>query len=664
MNSIAKITLLVLLFLESDARAQSLEGLNKYLSDLFKHDIIPGFSVVVVQKGKIIYSKGYGVEIAGSKKPFTPKTVCAIGSLTKSMTAMAMMQLVDQGKVDLDRPVIHYLPWFQTANKERSDKITVRMLLDNSSGLYSASASQGNDSAEYGLENMVRSLASTFLTREPGLAYQYSNVGFSVAGLIISKVSGMPYRQFMHEKIFLPLKMIHTSTDPEDFIKLNAINGHYFGIKAAIPAEQELNKDLNGYTPAGSLMCSSAEDLGKYLLTLMNAGSSSVLSLRSRNEMWKQLISFPGLIREDGGDGKPFSYGLGWMISAIEGRTLIHHGGSTGKMSSFTVIDPENEIAASIVMNVDLTFINKYAFPTAFNIINNIIRIASGLSVSNYGIPTIKDPTLNDYTLNDKLSGRYIGDFELKSENVVFLFAGSEMQIRKSKNNLLECIIHRGDQIIDQFTLDFVNEVQAESRNIAMSTEVRFKINPGGKTTGLYFGDMEFIRKDEMKALPYSTIISPDKNMSFSLPKAWKIDWQKKHFTAQSPDGLLKLKGFVTNIEKGITPKSILDELLDPYSVKESGLQHYESFAKLRWMEKSFLCTINNRKKQIIVLQAIIGKNNFCMVLINEDGDLTTSIQSIVNPLLNSIKVYRSNCCEGTHPVEETVLGSYPVSSR
>ena len=642
MKSIVKIAILLLLVQGNRANAQNNPALDGYLSAVYKDHIIPGFAVVVVKKGEIIFSKGYGVESLGVDKPFTPKTVCAVGSLTKSMTAMAMMQLVEQKKVELNKPVTHYLPWFRTANKERSDKITVRMLLNNTSGLYSGSSSQSDDIKENSLENLVRSLASTYLTREPGIAYEYSNAGFSVAGLIISKVTGMFYQQYMHDKVFQPLKMFHTSTDPKDFEKLKTINGHYYGNHKAIAAVQENNVESNGYTPAGSLMYSSTEDLGKYLIALMNTGKDEIISIQSRNEMWKPNISFPGITKEDGGDAIPFSYGLGWMISSIEGRRIIHHGGSTGKMSSFTMIDPQNETSASILLNVDLTFINKYAYPTEITIINNIMRLATGLPISKYGIPTVKDPTINNYILNDTRADQYTGEYQLKSENVIFLYAGADMQIRKSGNQV-ECVISRGNQIINQFTLDFINEALAVSRNIASPVQLRFKLDPEGRVSGLFFGDMEFIRQDEKIGARFTTIFSTDNKFSFKLPIDWKITWNKNYFNAQNYNGSIQMKGYIRKEAKSASMETIMDEVLDSCLIKERGILHSEKFGKYQWKEKSFLCSINNSVKQVIAIQSMIESNNIYMILITREGELTTNIQDIANYLLNSIRVRERN---------------------
>ncbi len=623
-----------LLFQIASANCQNKQALNSYLSNLYRNHIMPGFSVVVVQKGKIVFSQGYGVESIGSGKPFTPQTVSAIGSLTKSMTAMAMMQLVEQKKIDLDKPVITYLPWFQTANKEMSDRITVRMLLNNTSGLYSNIPWESEEASENSLEYLVRSLKSVYLTREPGLAYQYSNVGFSVAGLIISKVSGEPYSQYMQNKIFTPLKMVHTSTDVSYIERLGALQGHYYGLDKAIPAMRESHLKPDGYMPAGSILCSTTEDLAKYLLALM--GDNAPVSKASIDAMWKQNISFPGLTKQDGGDGANYGYGLGWMISNIEGNTIIHHGGSTGKMSSFTMIDIKNQTAVSILVNIDLSFVDKYRYATEVNIINNIRRLALGLETSSFGMPTVKDPTINNYTLNDTLAKNYTGDYILKSDNVNFLYAGAQMTISASKNNQPECIIYRGKQVINRFVLDFENEAFAVSRNTGAPSNVRFKLNPDKKVSGLFFADMEFIRADKATGTSRQEV-NVDKTLSFAIPSNWKVAIGQKTFSAQSPDKKTELKGVISESADSILRIQFDDQYINAKQVEEVGLPHVERVGTYQWKEKSYVCKIDGVLKHVITLQAAIGNRSLSLALMCPPVDFTKNIQQVINLLLNSV---------------------------
>ena len=422
-------------------------SIDSYLQRMHSIHIIPGFSVVVVKDNKVIFSKGYGVETTGAKKPFTPASVIAVGSLTKSFTALAVMKLVKKGKISLDAPVIKYLPWFHTANKEQSDKITIKMLLNNTSGLYAPNTNPSYELSEPAIESFVKNLSSIYLYKEPGNSYEYSNAGFVVAGLVISKVSGISYASFLEKEIFLPLGMKHTSTKPEDFDRMNIAPGHYPSIRSVIVARREPEFELGEYVPAGSLLHSCADDLGKYLVALIN--ENGAVNRQVKKALWTPYVNFPGLSKEDGGDGKWFSYGLGWMISDVEGRKIIHHGGSTGKTSSFTMIDTANKIAAAILMNFDMTFIDKYTYPTEFNILNNVMRISSNLPVSEFGRPTENDPTLNSYELKNSNSENYLGEYTYNKGGDPLVYFGVDMKIEKGEGEGLQGVIYRGDQVVN-----------------------------------------------------------------------------------------------------------------------------------------------------------------------------------------------------------------------
>jgi len=201
-------------------------SIDRYLEKVAANHVLPGFSVIVVKDGSVNYVKGFGVENISTKKPFTKSTVVPIGSLTKSFTALAILQLAEKGKLQLDAPVINYLPWFRTSNKPMSDKITIRMLINNTSGLYPGTNTLSFDLSEKAIESFVENLRGTFLTREPGTTYEYSNTGFAVAGLIISRVSGKSYSEYLHENIFKPLGMSSASTDPRELLALKIGRAH------------------------------------------------------------------------------------------------------------------------------------------------------------------------------------------------------------------------------------------------------------------------------------------------------------------------------------------------------------------------------------------------------------------------------------------------------
>src|SRR3990172_4762049 len=180
-------------------------AIDAYITEQMNNLGIPGMALGIVQDGQIVHVQGFGVADS-SGRAVTPQTPFYIGSVTKSFTALAVMQLVEAGKIDLDAPVQTYLPWFELADAEASARITVRHLLNQTTGI---SNKDGNRdfASQKGLEESVRGYNSIQLTQPVGATYQYSNLNFNIAGLIVEKVSGQSYADYVTQHIFEPLDM-------------------------------------------------------------------------------------------------------------------------------------------------------------------------------------------------------------------------------------------------------------------------------------------------------------------------------------------------------------------------------------------------------------------------------------------------------------------------
>ena len=151
---------------------------------------IPGMAVSIVQGDQVAYIQGYGEADSGGR-PVTPQTPFQIGSVTKSFTTLAVMQLVESGQIELDAPVQTYIPWFRVADEATSAQITVRHLLNQTSGLSTATGRDefaATDLSDQAIENSVRALADAVLLFTPGTTYQYCNSNFTIAGLIVQVV--------------------------------------------------------------------------------------------------------------------------------------------------------------------------------------------------------------------------------------------------------------------------------------------------------------------------------------------------------------------------------------------------------------------------------------------------------------------------------------------
>src|SRR6266567_6127103 len=172
------------------AGVPDIASIDAYISAQMQANHIPGMALGLVHNDQVVHLRGFG-RADQSGRVVTPQTPFLIGSLTKSFTAMAIMQLVEAGKIDLDAPVQRYLPWFRVADLTASASITVRHLLSHTSGISRyvgrvQFASNGNATAD----QRVRELAAVDLTHPPGEVFQYSNSNYVVLGLLIQVVSG------------------------------------------------------------------------------------------------------------------------------------------------------------------------------------------------------------------------------------------------------------------------------------------------------------------------------------------------------------------------------------------------------------------------------------------------------------------------------------------
>ncbi len=625
-----KIFVSLLIFVNVLQRAICSDPIDLYLEQLFRSHVIPGFSVVIVKGNNIIFRKGYGVEYLGGETPMTASTSTAVGSLAKSFTALAMLQLVEQGKINLDEQVIKYIPWFRTANKEFSDRITVRMLLNNTSGLQ-APAIRNKDNSGKAAENLVLSIESVYLTTEPGTHYEYSNDGFALAGLIISQVSGMTYEDYLHRFVFEPLEMNRTTNKQADFEPFHALYGHYPGIDRGIPVHRE-DSWLAEYVAAGSLLRSSANDLGNYIIALLNGGTfkgRTVVSPESIRQMWKSYSSFPGISAEDGGKDLPFNYGLGWFSGELDGKKYIFHGGNRRNMSSMTFLFPEEKIGVAFLANIDLTFIDKYRYPNLINILNNIIRVSMNEPVSDFAVPAVSDPTRNAYELPADESQKYVGEYRMTEGND-WVYLGSRLTITKVKEGLIG-EISKGGQTLEKFRIDYLTKKTAVSRNISMPHRIIFSFSQSGKVTDVIIASRKYSRLSEGYYDKFRPETSADNNLSFYFPLSWHISWNGNNFEGSGTDqAQIQISG--RTIDQKMKWEECFKELFPGRTILHTGQQLSEVIGEYLWYEVAVISSDGNKACQHYLCTTGKDKNGYLVILTSEN--LTTTVIASVIPTL------------------------------
>lgn len=246
-------------------------AVDEYLQRKLRRLQVPGAALAVVEKGEIVHVRGFGKARPGGETP-TGQTPFWIGSLTKSITALAAMQLVEGGKLDLDAPVQRYLRWFRVADVQESRRISVRHLLHQTSGLPCLAGEvqlADFDSRPDAAERQARALASVPLAHPAGAKFEYSNANYNLLGLVIEAASGEPYAGYVQRHIFDPLDMRHTCTSPAAAAQQGLAVGHRLWFAA--PVAQSKPRTPGGSLAAGALL-STVEDLAHWLIIQLNGG--------------------------------------------------------------------------------------------------------------------------------------------------------------------------------------------------------------------------------------------------------------------------------------------------------------------------------------------------------------------------------------------------------
>ena len=328
-------------------------AIDQYIHQEMERDGIPGLAIAIVHHNEIIYTQGYG--IAGpEQQPVTADTTFLLGSMSKSFTALAIMQLVEQGLIDLDAPAQHYVPWFKVGGAGQD--ITVEQLLEHTSGIPEGAARATG--ADQSLRAQVEALHTATLKHQPGTTYEYSSPNYLVLGAVIESVSGLSFDQYIQTRIFDPLAMNHsyTSLAAADEQTLLA-DGHqyWFGFPRASNLPEEA-----GRLPTAALI-SSVSDLAHYLMMYLNNGR------------WQdtQLLSAAGVTQLHTSEQTNSIYAMGWRVSEIGGVQAVHHGGILPNYRGKMVLLPEAGWGVVVLTNIS----SLWGEPSSHRIADNIARM-------------------------------------------------------------------------------------------------------------------------------------------------------------------------------------------------------------------------------------------------------------------------------------------------
>lgn len=314
------------------------------LAELAGQAHIPGAALGIWADGQEI-RVAYGVLSTATQVAVTPDALFQVGSITKVWTASMIMQLVDEGRLDLDAAVAKVLPGVRLCSPDVSADVTIRHLLTHTSGVDGdifTNTGRGSDC----LDRYVGDLAQATLTHPTGQAYSYCNSGFVVLGRIIEVLDGREWDASLRHRLMEPLRLTQTVTLPEEAIMHRAAVGH-----RARPREYEpvpawmLPRSLG---PAG-LIISSVHDILTFARMHIDGGvtrgGARLLTQDSVSAMQRPQFEIP-----EAGAG-PEAIGLAWRLHTWSGRPVFGHDGSTVGQSAFLRIDPQSGVAVCLLTN-------------------------------------------------------------------------------------------------------------------------------------------------------------------------------------------------------------------------------------------------------------------------------------------------------------------------
>jgi CubicO group peptidase (beta-lactamase class C family) len=320
--------------------SQQAPAINRLVTSYVSDHHVPGLSVAVVDRGRVILIQGYGLADVENSVPATADTVYRIASISKSITATAAMKLVEAGKLDLDVPIQRYCPGFP----KKPWPITTRELLSHQSGIrdYRNEEETVNTKHYSSIKEALTQFANHPLEFEPGTKMQYTSYGYIVLGCVIEGASGTSYDRCMHQAIFEPAQMPSTRLD--DVFAIIPHRARGYRITASAELQNSLFVDVSN-KPPGSGINSSARDMGNFVAALYSA--------RLVPKAVLDRMFTPATTR----DKKPTIYGLGIFVGGPIGRYRglqeAGHSGDQQGVSSLLYLLPERQFGVVILSNLE-----------------------------------------------------------------------------------------------------------------------------------------------------------------------------------------------------------------------------------------------------------------------------------------------------------------------
>ncbi|MFP4082262.1 MAG: serine hydrolase [Candidatus Aminicenantes bacterium] len=333
---------------------EKLKKFRSFLITKMKKWQVPGMGVGIVKDNKVVLAEGFGVRNREKNLPVTPNTLFAIGSASKAFTTLAVGILVDEGKVEWNKPVRDYLPEFKLKDEIATERMTVRDLVCHRSGL------PRHDALWYGSsitrKQIVKRLKYLDFSADIRSTFQYNNLMYVTAGYLIERVTGSTWEEFVSKRIFEPLGMTNSNFSVEDSKKSDHHSLPY--IKKDDKVMEIPFRKIDSVGPAGSIN-SCVNDILKWVNFHLNKGKvaeKQIISEAGHKEMYTPSMFLRESMLSVQPDGQSdMNYGLGWFLETYRGHKLVHHGGAIDGFYFLNAFLPNHNLGAVVLTNLSGT---------------------------------------------------------------------------------------------------------------------------------------------------------------------------------------------------------------------------------------------------------------------------------------------------------------------
>ncbi|GAA5172245.1 serine hydrolase domain-containing protein [Amycolatopsis dongchuanensis] len=360
---------------------------HERLPDLLARHQVPG-AALAVSAGEEVVETAAGVLNTATGVAATADSVFQVGSITKVWTTTLAMQLVDEGKLDIDAPVRRYLPEFALADEEAAARITVRQLMCHVSGFGGDSFTDTGPGDDC-VEKYVAALRDAPQLFPPGEMFSYNNAAFCVLGRIVEVLRDKSYDDCLRDHLCAPLRLTHTATGPAEAIRYRAAVGHIRPGPDAEPQPAPVWALTRSNAPAGAVLSMRPRDLLTF--ARMHLVHNTVLSEAGAQAMRERQVTLP----EPG--PLAAAWGLGWQIFDLPAGTVIGHNGGTIGQAAYLRVVPAHDVGVALFTNGGTSYLVYQ------EIVGRVLRDLTGIELPPMPLPEPHAPRID--------ASRYIGTY-------------------------------------------------------------------------------------------------------------------------------------------------------------------------------------------------------------------------------------------------------------